>query len=201
MHFFFFQTNESLPLILLPFTAFSISSSQASKSPFNTSLSCRSVNMGCSRAILVFFCSDSKASVQLCCRKCFRQRRMASCSRYYWNTRKPLRHGDFSSDQHCWQLPVNLPRDRISYPRRTKGSRAHGGRLCERHCKLCRHLLSNSIEIIQFAIINLISIQERECMVPQISGVTIISPPSAWPCCSRPTRSTEQEKAVAISVT
>lgn len=56
-------TNLSLHVYNIPFTAFSINSSQASKSPFNTNLSCRSVNMGCSNAILVFFCSDSKASV------------------------------------------------------------------------------------------------------------------------------------------
>ena len=55
--------NQSKYVYDIPFTAFSINSSQASKSPFNTNLSCRSVNIGCSRAILVFFCSDSKASV------------------------------------------------------------------------------------------------------------------------------------------
>lgn len=47
----------------LPLTALSMSSSQASKSPCSTSRSCRWVSMGCSSAIRVFFCSDSKASV------------------------------------------------------------------------------------------------------------------------------------------
>lgn len=107
----------------------------------------------------------------------------------------------FFLDQHCWQIPVNLPRDRISYPHPTNSSWAHGGTLRERHYKLGRHLLSNSIEIIQFGIIQFNKHTRRECMVSQISEVTIISPPSAWPCCSRPTRSTEQEKAFAISVT
>lgn len=70
----------------LPLTALSMSSSHASKSPCSTRRSCRWVSMGCSSAIRVFFCSDSKASVQLCWRKCLRQRRMASCSLYCRDT-------------------------------------------------------------------------------------------------------------------
>lgn len=123
-------------------------------------------------------------------------------------------HGTTGTQENLWDREISsfwpallattcepAQKNRISSPHCANDSPAQGGTLCERYYKLCRHLLSNSIEIIQVGIIQFNKHTRRECMVSQISGVTIISPPSAWPCCSRPTRSTEQEKAFAISVT
>lgn len=119
-------------------------------------------------------------------------------------------HGTTGTQENLWDMeifPLTSTAGNYLWTCPETGSLIHtaqttqGGTLCERYYKLCRHLLCNSIEIIQFGIIQFNKDTRRECMVSQISGVTIISPPSAWPGCLRPTRSTEQEKAFAISVT